>query len=434
MCAPRARRGTLPAHRAACTTTSAPSSRRRSGSAFRTRPARPTTDLPLRVVRFSGAALRYGIPGRRVRRRSRPDHQAPPAPSWTVSASAASSASTSRSRRSTTAWLSGRRRPAPDPACGGGLPGRVAGPSGASGAAGVDSTGPTPGRAGVRACSSEEPGRATGALDFNLLLNRYHCRAVPLPPLRFGRGGTASHSRARPSSACGPSGSCARPGMSTFWAAGGEDGPLDTRHHGDHLCHSLPRGRRFFLRRRLDSESRTSDANSGTGGRRVRLQGSLGVVRLALQMDIGFGDVITPETRAAELSHPARPAGTPRLWTYPREDHGRRESSRAMVSRGADNSRVKDIWDIACLARRFVFDGDILRDRESPRLSVAAETSFAGERPEGAASPGYYGDHCPRRALAGAATPDRDRRRRSNPSLSTRAKSWGGSWGRSASA
>ena len=114
------------------------------------------------------------------------------------------------------------------------------------------------------------------------------------------------------------------------------------------------------------------------GGLRARLQGRLGVVRLALQMDIGFGDVITPERKQRNyptlLDLPA-----PHLWTYPRETLVA-EKFEAMVSRGADNSRVKDLWDIACLARWFAFDGEILRTAIGETFSRRG-TSFTGERP-----------------------------------------------------
>ena len=124
------------------------------------------------------------------------------------------------------------------------------------------------------------------------------------------------------------------------------------------------------------------------GGLRARLQGRLGVIRLALQMDIGFGDVITPEREQQDyptlLDLPA-----PRLWTYPRETMVA-EKFEAMVSRGADNSRVKDLWDIACLARRFAFDGETLRTSIAETFRRRG-TTLTGERPL-ALLPGYYDD------------------------------------------
>ena len=123
-------------------------------------------------------------------------------------------------------------------------------------------------------------------------------------------------------------------------------------------------------------------------GLRAQLQGRLGVVRLTLQMDIGFGDVITPEPEQRDyptlLDLPA-----PRLWTYPRETMVA-EKFEAMVSRGADNSRVKDLWDIACLARWFAFDGETLRTAIAETFR-RRRTSLADEGPV-ALLPVYYDD------------------------------------------
>ena len=128
--------------------------------------------------------------------------------------------------------------------------------------------------------------------------------------------------------------------------------------------------------------------NQPVGGLRARLQGSLGVVRLALQIDIGFGDVITPAREQRDyptlLDLPA-----PRLWIYPRETLVA-EKFDAMVRLGADNSRVKDLWDIACLARRFAFDGETLRTAIAETFRQRG-TSFTGERPV-ALLPIYYDD------------------------------------------
>ena len=124
------------------------------------------------------------------------------------------------------------------------------------------------------------------------------------------------------------------------------------------------------------------------GGVRVRMEGRLGQARLHLQMDIGFGDVITPEREERDyptlLDLPA-----PRLWTYPRETLIA-EKFDAMVSRGMTNTRVKDLWDIACLARRFTFDGETLRSAIEETLR-RRQTPLAGERPV-ALTPGYYLD------------------------------------------
>ena len=124
------------------------------------------------------------------------------------------------------------------------------------------------------------------------------------------------------------------------------------------------------------------------GGVRARIQGRLGRARLPLQIDIGFGDVITPERKERDyptlLDLPA-----PRLWTYPRETTVA-EKLHAMVEHGARNTRVKDLWDVAHLARCFAFDGEVLRNAISETFQRRG-TSFGHERPI-ALLPSYYED------------------------------------------
>ena len=124
------------------------------------------------------------------------------------------------------------------------------------------------------------------------------------------------------------------------------------------------------------------------GGVRARIRGRLGQARLPLQIDIGFGDVITPEREERDyptlLDLPA-----PRLWTYPRETTVA-EKLHAMVEHGARNTRVKDLWDVAHLARCFAFDGEVLRNAISETFQRRG-TSFGRERPI-ALLPSYYED------------------------------------------
>ncbi len=91
---------------------------------------------------------------------------------------------------------------------------------------------------------------------------------------------------------------------------------------------------------------------------RCKLVGSLGTIRLPLRVDIGFGDVVTPDAERAEyptlLDHPK-----PVLWMYPRETLIAEKFS-AMVTLGERNSRTKDVWDIAALAHEFSFHGPTL--------------------------------------------------------------------------
>ena len=61
------------------------------------------------------------------------------------------------------------------------------------------------------------------------------------------------------------------------------------------------------------------------------------------------------------------------------------------MSRNETNSRVKDLWDFACLARRFAFDGETLRTAIAETFRRRG-TAFTGEGPA-ALLPGYLNRH-----------------------------------------
>lgn len=94
------------------------------------------------------------------------------------------------------------------------------------------------------------------------------------------------------------------------------------------------------------------------GGVRVVLVARVTSARVRVQVDIGFGDAITPEARSVDfpvlLDFPA-----PRLRTYPRETVVA-EKLEAMVKLGQANSRMKDFYDLAVLSELFSFEGELL--------------------------------------------------------------------------
>jgi len=124
------------------------------------------------------------------------------------------------------------------------------------------------------------------------------------------------------------------------------------------------------------------------GGVRVLLKGFLGSTRLALQVDIGFGDAVTPAPEQREyptlLDHPV-----PRLWVYPRETFVA-EKFEAMVRLGAISSRVKDLWDVTVVARRFAFKGRVLREAVAATFRCRG-TPIGDPRPE-VLLPAFYED------------------------------------------
>jgi hypothetical protein len=79
------------------------------------------------------------------------------------------------------------------------------------------------------------------------------------------------------------------------------------------------------------------------GGVRVKLMAMLGNVRIPLQIDVGFGDAVTPRAKLATfptlLDFPA-----PRVKAYPAETVVA-EKLEAMVTLGIANTRMKDFYD-----------------------------------------------------------------------------------------
>ena len=94
-------------------------------------------------------------------------------------------------------------------------------------------------------------------------------------------------------------------------------------------------------------------------GVRITLTAMLAKARIPLQIDVGFGDAVTPkpkmETLPTLLDLPA-----PKLKLYPKETVVA-EKFNAMVKLGIGNSRMKDFWDVNYLIEKFEFDGKVLQ-------------------------------------------------------------------------
>jgi hypothetical protein len=94
-------------------------------------------------------------------------------------------------------------------------------------------------------------------------------------------------------------------------------------------------------------------------GCRLNLSAHLGQARIPIQIDLGFGDAITPDAQSIE--YPTRlgfPA--PVLRAYPRETVVA-EKFEALVSLSMANTRMKDFFDLWTLATQFEFEGAILQ-------------------------------------------------------------------------
>lgn len=94
-------------------------------------------------------------------------------------------------------------------------------------------------------------------------------------------------------------------------------------------------------------------------GIRVKLVAYLGSARIPLQIDVGFGDAITPDPESATfpalLEFPA-----PRIRMYPRETVIA-EKLHGMVRFGIANTRMKDYYDLWFLSEHFPFEGTTLQ-------------------------------------------------------------------------
>jgi len=114
----------------------------------------------------------------------------------------------------------------------------------------------------------------------------------------------------------------------------------------------------------IQSERITVDAEYE--GIRIRFRGVLDSARIPMQVDIGFGDIVSPSPEETELpamlEYPVA-----RVLCYSRES-AIAEKFEAMLKLGDLNSRMKDFYDIWLLCRQFDFNGERLT--EAIRLTL----------------------------------------------------------------
>lgn len=93
-------------------------------------------------------------------------------------------------------------------------------------------------------------------------------------------------------------------------------------------------------------------------GVRVRFHATLARARISMQIDIGFGDVVTPSP--IEIEYPTLLGfSAPALLAYPKETVVA-EKLEALTALGILNSRMKDYFDLWALSRLYSFEGPIL--------------------------------------------------------------------------
>jgi hypothetical protein len=119
--------------------------------------------------------------------------------------------------------------------------------------------------------------------------------------------------------------------------------------------------------------------NNTYGGTRITLLARIGSARCALQIDVGFGDAVTPEPQTITYPTLLKDLQAPTLRVYPVYTVIA-EKYQAMVMLGQANSRMKDFYDLAVIARRTELDGATLAAAIAATFS-RRQTPLPVERP-----------------------------------------------------
>ena len=122
---------------------------------------------------------------------------------------------------------------------------------------------------------------------------------------------------------------------------------------------------------------------------RVKLTGRLGNVRIPIQVDIGFGDVVVPGPEEVQFPTLLDRMAAPLVRAYPRVSSVA-EKFEAIVQLGRQNSRMKDFHDIWALSETFSFDGYSLA--EALRACFNRRGTDWTTRTPLALTPAFYSD------------------------------------------
>ena len=124
-------------------------------------------------------------------------------------------------------------------------------------------------------------------------------------------------------------------------------------------------------------------------GQRANLRARLGTARMAVQVDFGFGNAVTPIVDDERLPTLIGGVPAPLVRTYP-QVATIAEKFETMVQLGTRNSRMKDFYDIWALSEIFAFDGAELREAVE-RCFERRGTVWSQAVPE-ALTPAFYSE------------------------------------------
>lgn len=132
----------------------------------------------------------------------------------------------------------------------------------------------------------------------------------------------------------------------------------------------------------FDPDSVKADAireDNTYGGKRITLVTRIGSARCALQIDVGFGDAVTPQPQTVAYPCLLGDFQAPMLRVYPVYTVIA-EKYQAMVMLGQANSRMKDFFDLSVIARRTELDGATLAAAMAATFA-RRQTALPTERP-----------------------------------------------------
>ena len=139
----------------------------------------------------------------------------------------------------------------------------------------------------------------------------------------------------------------------------------------DDLCQMSVEDGVVFLADSIKAAEIRKEANYA--GIRVSMVALLGNARTAIQVDIGYGDAVTPAPETATYPVLLKELPAPQLRVYPRYTVVA-EKVETIATLGIANSRMKDYFDLWVLRQQGDFDSEVLR------LAIAA-TFARRERP-----------------------------------------------------
>jgi hypothetical protein len=123
-------------------------------------------------------------------------------------------------------------------------------------------------------------------------------------------------------------------------------------------------------------------------GASFKLIALLGTAAIPIQIDLGFGDAVTPEPQLTSIPT-LLDTPCPQLLVYPRETVIA-EKLQALTALGMANSRMKDFYDLWYLAQRFDFDGATLAGAIS--ATFARRKTLIRAEPPTAFTPEFFDD------------------------------------------